>query len=207
MKTTLDLTAEFAGLNDAMTRCRGKLLPADARRWAELKPFYDVLMAQEGCPSAASAPGFTVTDIRERVRPRGRLRVRVDSEFVAVYLREHHIVELVNLSWGGALMATQASLEVGTPLTLCFTSFAGIQESLLTVEAEVVWKAEAEPATKAGVRFVDLPARSLKLLDAVILENLENCLLTLRADALDSGFAIREQLVNQVGRNRLARWV
>ena len=205
MKTTLDLTTEFAALDDTKSRCRGKLPPADERRWAELKLFYNVLMAQEGFPSTASAPGFTAADIRERVRPRERLRVGVESEVVVVYQCEHHIADLVNLSCGGALLATPVSLQGGAPLSLCFTSFPGVRGPILTVEAEVVWRNEAGLSVKAGVRFVDLPSRSLDLLDAFVLENLEKRLFALCVAALEPGFAAREQLVKQVGQNRFAR--
>lgn len=199
MKTTLDLISEFVALDDTKRRCRGKLPPADERRWVELKPFYDVLMAQEGFPSSASAPGFTAVDIRERVRPRERLRVRVESEVVIVYQCEHHIADLVNLSCGGALIAAPVSLQGGAPLSLCFTSFPGVRGPILIVEAEVVRGNEAGLSAKVGVRFVDLSARSLDLLDAFVVENLEKCLFTLRVAALEPGFAAREQLVKRVG--------
>ena len=45
MKTILDLIGEFSALNDAKVVCGGELPPESEKRWAELKSFYDLLMA------------------------------------------------------------------------------------------------------------------------------------------------------------------
>jgi hypothetical protein len=103
VKTLLDLIQEFAALNEAKTLGKGSLPRAKENRWAELKRFYDMLMAQNGLAREPASP-FTAAQIRERVAARGRLRVQTDLEIVVAQGPEYHRARVGNISRGGAML-------------------------------------------------------------------------------------------------------
>jgi hypothetical protein len=197
MRTLLDLIQEFAILNDAKTLADGILPPDQEERWAELKVFYDLLMAQDGlCENPASR--FSAEDIRRTVTCRRRLRVRTDMEIVVELNSDVHSVRVGNLSCGGVLLLGDASLEAGSPLTLYLVNLSR-GESILPASGEVVWIADRGETTETyryrmGIRFVSIDESALTSLDSFVVDSLENQLLSLDRGRLDPQFLDREQI-------------
>jgi hypothetical protein len=197
MKTLLDLIQEFAVLNDAKTLGGGVLPPAEEQRWQELKEFYDTLMMQEGFRQRPVAR-FSADEIRRRVSTRMRLRVRTDMAVVVQHESDFKSARVANLSWGGALLLCDSLFEPGSRLTLHLTHIDR-REGIIWVESQVVWysnggAAQSGPRYRMGVRFLGLESDDRAKMDAFVIENIENRILSLRADALSPDFVQREQL-------------
>ena len=122
MKTVLSLIGEFGALNDAKVRTGGKLPPEDEKRWAELKAFYEVLMAQTGLDLDREDSPITASDIREQLTDRDRIRVPVEVPVVFQDGEEHHSGKVVNLSRGRYLHSLGASVRGGFAPHRLFTS-------------------------------------------------------------------------------------
>ncbi|HLE69117.1 MAG TPA: hypothetical protein VJH87_05510, partial [Vicinamibacteria bacterium] len=82
MKTILDLIGEFATLNDAKVKRGGRLEPEEERRFAELKNFYDLLMAHTGLTVRRVTRRFSAEDVLAKVTARERLRVPLETEMI-----------------------------------------------------------------------------------------------------------------------------
>lgn len=151
MKTVLGLIGEFGALHDAKMRTGGSLPPEDEERWAELKAFYEVLMAQTGLDLHREASPITTNDIREQLTDRERIRVPVEVPVVFQEGKKHHSGKVVNLSRGGIFVATDHLSDVGAHLTVYIPQVGSTSEEVLEIESEVVW------VTKRGVPEIDLP--------------------------------------------------
>lgn len=200
MKTPLDLTCEYAALDDAKKRYGGALPPAFEKRWAELKAFYDVLMTQNGFSGRPGTRRFTALDIRRELPHRMRLRVPAEMDIFVRYRGEYHTAQVVNLSCGGALLFADTLFRVGSRLTVYLSSVRRGSAALLTSTGEVVWCAERGIAAhelphRMGTRFIDLAKPVLDELEWRVIETLEQQLLALDASSLDPDFVRREQLV------------
>jgi hypothetical protein len=198
MKTLLDVMQEYAALNDAKTLGGGVLPRADEERWAELKEFYDLLMAQEGL-SDRPAGRFTADDIRQTVTTRARLRVNTDMEIVVVQKATVDRAHVGNLSCGGVLLLCDTPFGKGGSLTLHLTNIAR-GAGILPADSEVAWLDDQGPSDttfryKIGIRFLALGESERNSLDSFVVDTLENKLLSLSRDALDPEFLRREQLV------------
>lgn len=197
MRTLLDLIQEYAVLSDAKTLAGGILPPEDEKRLAELKPFYDLLMAQQGLhPHPASR--FTAADIRKVVTTRGRLRVNTDLEIVVVKNETVERARVDNLSCGGVLLFCDTLFGQGNGLTLHLANLARGAGTMAT-DSEVVWSADQGGSDitfryKLGIRFLSLQESELESLDSFVVDSLENKLLSLGRDTLDPVFLSREQI-------------
>ena len=118
MKTPLDLICEFAVLDDTKTRCKGTLPLLMEKRWAELKGFYDALMAWNGVPGRADIGRYTVAEIRRKLSPRERLRVPAEMDIFFHHQGSYHTARLVNLSCGGVALTADTPFDLGSRLTL-----------------------------------------------------------------------------------------
>ena len=199
MKTLLDLTSEFAALNDAKTCCKRTLPAASEKRWAELKAFYDVLMARAGVHRRSPLRRFTVADIRRKVPARMRLRVPAEMDILVHSQDEYHTAQVLNLSCGGALLTADTLFDLGSRLTLYLIKFGRGSKSFLKTEGEVVWHDEAsifetKPPDKMGIRFIGLAQPDLEELESFVIETLERQLLALDVGALTSDFVYHEKL-------------
>jgi hypothetical protein len=194
MKNLLELTQEFAALDDAKTTQGGRLNPPFERRWKELKRFYEVLMSQTGVLKR-SRRRFSAAEVRRMIVPRSRLRVRTEIE-VAIKWQKHQFdcAKMLNLSRGGALLATKTEFQPNCRLEL---TLGPIDTNLLT-RADVVWCARSTDrcfSYKTGIRFLKLHSFERKKLDSFIVETLERQLLSFDPVVLDPGFVERECLV------------
>ena len=197
MKTLLDLIQEFALLDDAKTLGGGVMPPVEEKRWQELKDFYDLLMVQEGFRETPVAR-FSSEEIRRQVSNRMKLRVRTDMEVIVQRQSDFTSARVGNLSCGGALLLCDSLFEIGSPLTLNLTQIQR-REGIIWVEGEVVWYSnggvtQSGPGYRMGVRFVGLEKEEGDKLDSYVVENIENRIQSLRADALSPDFVQREQL-------------
>ena len=198
MRTLLDVIQEWAALNDAKTLAGGTLPPPGEKRWEELKSFYEFVMAQEGlCEKPASH--FSADDIRSTVTTRERLRVNTDMEIVVVKNGTVDRAQVGNLSCGGVLLLCDTPFDKGKGVTVQLASVtrgAGV----LPAESEIVWLVDQGSSDltfryKMGARFLDLGHTERNSLDYFVVDSLENKLLSLRRDALDPEFLLREQIV------------
>ena len=198
MKTVLDLVQEFASLDDTKTRNGGILPPPSERRWAEVKAFYDLVMGQNGL-SKRRGRRFTAIEIDQRVVPRERLRVRVEIDLAVSHEAEYRSARVMDLSCGGILLVSGAAFEVGSRLTL---NLVNIGEAFRDTKGDVVWHGVPGSAQsmlafphRMGICFVALPETETAKLDALVLEILEQKLLTLDPTSLDADFVRREGLI------------
>jgi uncharacterized protein (TIGR02266 family) len=161
MKTVLDLIAEFGALNDAMMRTGGNLPPADKKRWAELKAFYELSMQQEGLDLDRDAPPITAAQIRERLHDRERIRVPMDASVAFQHADEHFTGRVINLSRTGLFLASSRLFENGARLEIYLSQIGRDTEELFEVKGEVAW------VTKHGVPELDLPrGMGIRLVDS-----------------------------------------
>jgi hypothetical protein len=196
-KTLLDLIEEYATLNEAKTLARGVLPKAQETRWAELKRFYDMLMAQDGL-ARDPAGRFTSSQIRERVASRAKLRVQTDLEVVVSEGPTYHSARVSNLSCGGVLLLCDHAFEVDSTLTLHMANLT-LADSVVPTEGKVVWRSEVEKANghfrfRFGVQFQSLGPAEERTLDSFVVDSLETKLLCLARQSLDSEFIRREQI-------------
>lgn len=197
VKTLLDLIQEYATLNEAKTVARGALPRAQEARWAELKRFYDMLMAQDGLARDPAAR-FTASEIRQRVAPRTRLRVQTDLEIVVAQETEYHRARVGNLSCGGVLLHCDHGFEVDSSLTLHMANVSR-DESVLPTEGRVVWRLEGSGTSESfryrmGVQFKGLRPEEERTLDSFVVDSLETKLLCLGRESLAPEFVQKERL-------------
>jgi len=201
MKTVLDLVGEFASINDEKTRCGGRLPPDWERRWAELKGFYDLLMAQDGKARRPLSRRFSTSDIRRRVRDRERLRVPANLDVVLRFEGEYYPGQVGNLSCGGAFLASQVILPVHSQVILYLANPYGRQAALLQTEGEVRWTCQGASVPDLpcgmGVRFraEESVSHVHHQLDSIVVETLEDHLSGVDASAIAPHFLERESLV------------
>jgi hypothetical protein len=201
MKTPLDLTCEFAALDDAKTRCKGALPLLLENRWAELKGFYDLLMAWNGIAGRADIGRYTVAEIRRKLTVRQRLRVPAEMDLFFHHRGVYHTAKLVNLSCKGALLTADSPVDRGSRLTLYLikTDRGGIP--FLRTDGEVVWSVAPKVAEteqlhdKMGIRFIELAKPVQDELESFVIETIERQLLGFDARALAPEFVCHEQLV------------
>jgi hypothetical protein len=200
MKTPLDLTCEFAVLNDAKTRCKGTLPPALEKRWAELKAFYDMLMDRHGVSGRVAIRRYTVEEIRQKLTALRRLRVPAEMDVFFHHRGIYHTARLMNLSCGGALLATDTPFDRGARLTLYLIKADRSRTPLLQTDGEVVWHLApktvgVELTDKMGIRFIELARPVLEEIESFVVETLERQLLAFDARVLAPDFVCHEQLV------------
>lgn len=184
-------------LNEAKTLASGVLPPAEDRRWAELKGFYDLVMSQDGLAPHPAAR-FSAAEIRQKVASRKRLRVHTDMETIVIAGSEVHHVRVANVSRGGALVHCDRGFDVGTELTLHLASLER-GAGLLPADGQVVWRSESTSETglfryRLGLQFVRLDDSAQRGLDALVVDSLEAKLLSLRRETLDAEFLRRERV-------------
>jgi hypothetical protein len=197
LRNLLDLIQEYATLNEAKTVARGVLPPALEARWAELKRFYDMLMAQDGL-ARDPASRFTPVQIRERVVARTRLRVDTDLEIVVVHGPDYHRARVGNMSLGGALILCDAAFAGDDELTLLMANVSR-GASVLPTSGRVRWQADRGKGDgtfryRAGVQFIDLGEAEARTLDAFLVDSLETKLLCLGRESLDPEFLRKERV-------------
>lgn len=177
MKTVVSLIGEFGALNNAKVRAGGSLPLEDEKRWAELKAFYDVLMAQTGLDLDREAPPITASDIREQLTDRERIRVSVEVPAVFQQGEQYHSAKVVNLSRGGMFIASEHLLEVGSHFTVYIPQVGSTSEEVLEIESEVVWVTkrgipEIELPRGMGVQFTEYPTNAQEKLDSFVVETI-----------------------------------
>jgi hypothetical protein len=200
MKTPLDLTCEFAALDDAKTRCKGHLPPSLEKRWVELKGFYDMLMAWNGVPERPAIQRYTAAEIRRKLTCRERLRVPAEMDIFFNHRGLYHTARLVNLSCGGVLLTADTRFDLGSRLTLYLIKFDRGGMPFIRTDGEVVWNVgarldEAEPPDKMGVRFIELGRSVLEELDSFVIEILEQQLGAFDARALAPELVCQEHII------------
>lgn len=201
MKTVLDLIGEFASINDEKVRCGGQLPPDWERRWSELKGFYDLLMACNGSSRRPLSRRFSADDIRLRVRDRERLRVPAGLDVVIKCEEGYYAGQIVNLSRGGAFLASHRVLPVDSGLVVFLSNPYVGRAGLFEAGGEVIWVSEgsAESATSRGmgVRFAQgTDPRAVRYqLDCLVIAALEKQLYGVDSDAIAPHFLERECLV------------
>ncbi len=195
VKSLLDLTEEFASLNNAKILFGGRLASQSENRWEELKDFYDALMGQTvlNDPSRHQYPAEV---IRKKVPSRARLRVKAEIGITIKQDSRYHSAQAMNVSCGGLLVATQNALEVGSPLTLCLSSMG----SGLVVPGEVVWSSGLSTPhssfhNRVGVKFSRLQQADQDKLDSFVIDVLEKRLVAFDPALLGPDFVHREHLV------------
>ena len=199
MKTILDLIGEFASLNDAKVRRGGKLTPEEERRFAELKDFYDLLMAHTGLTPRRVARRFSAKDVLKKIPARERLRVPLETEMIYSAGGEFHAGLAVNLSRGGIFLSARQLLPVNTPVTIYIASPDAIDHALIETPARVVWVAERGISTSLlppgmGVSFVSKKGLVETYLDAMVVDSLVRHLSGVDATLLAPEFIGRERI-------------
>jgi hypothetical protein len=195
VKSLLDLTEEFASLNNAKILFGGQLESRSENRWEELKNFWDALMKHEAL-TEPPRHHFPADDIKNKVQSRSRLRVQAELGIAIKHNSHYHSAQVLNVSCGGLLVAAPKALEVGSPLTLCLSSIG----NGLVVDGEVIWSSEliyseSSFQDKMGVRFSRLQDADRNKLDSFVLNVLEKRLVTFDPAWLGPDFLHREQLV------------
>jgi hypothetical protein len=197
MKTILDLIAEFAALNDAKVQRGGKLGPAEERRFAELKEFYDLLMAHTGLAPRRVTRRFSAEDVLSKVTARERLRVPLETEIIFCAGGEFHAGLAVNVSRGGLFLSAREILPVDTLLTVYISSPDTIDHALIETPAKVVWITERGISTSLlppgmGVSFLSKRGLVETYLDAMVVDSLVRHLSGVDATTLAPEFIDRE---------------
>lgn len=177
MKTVLDLIRRFDALNEA--KIDGTLSPEDEERWEELKLVYDLLMVHSGLGRDGSSTPFTPEEIRGCLSDDSRLRVPVDAEAVVYHGDASFDANVVNLSRGGAFLATDTLAEAGERLTV-YISGISMEDSadVLELRGEVIWCAEkgvpeARIQRGMGVRFLDVTEDTRERLEHLVVTAIE----------------------------------
>ena len=199
MKTILDLIGEFARLNDAKVQRGGKLEPEEERRFAELKDFYDLLMAHTGLTPRRVTRRFSAEDVLRKIPTRERLRVPLETEMIYSAGGEFHAGLAVNLSRGGIFLSARQLLPVNTPVTIYIASPDAIDHALIETPARVVWVAERGISTSLlppgmGVSFVSKKGLVETYLDAMVVDSLVRHLSGVDATLLAPEFIGRERI-------------
>jgi hypothetical protein len=197
MKTILDLIAEFATLNDAKVQRGGALDPEGERRFAELKGFYDLLMAQTGLTARRVTRRFSAEDVLSKVTARERLRVPLETEIIFATGGEFHAGLAVNVSRGGLFLSARQILPVDSPVTIYISSPDTIDHALIETPAKVVWVTERGISTSLlppgmGVSFVSKKGLVESYLDAMVVDSLVRRLSGVDAASLAPEFVGRE---------------
>ncbi len=197
MKTILDLIAEFATLNDAKVRQGGRLSPDEERRFAELKDFYDLLMAHTGLAPRRVTRRFSAEDVLSKVTARERLRVPLETEIIFSACGEFHAGLAVNVSRGGLYLSAREILPVDASITIFLSTPDAIDEALIETPAKVVWAAERGISTSLlppgmGVSFVAKKGLVENYLDAMVIDALVRQLSGVDAASLAPEFLDRE---------------
>lgn len=197
MKTILDLIAEFATLNDAKVQRGGKLEPDEERRFAELKGFYDLLMAHTGLSLRRVTRRFSAEDVLSKVTARERLRVPLETDMIFASGGEFHAGLAVNVSRGGLFLSAREILPVETPLTIFLSSPDTVDHGLVETPAKVVWITERGITGSLlppgmGVSFVGKKGLVETYLDAMVVDSLVRRLSGVDAAALAPEFIGRE---------------
>jgi Tfp pilus assembly protein PilZ len=176
MKTVLDLIAELTHLMDAKIRRGGKLSLEEERRFAGLKSFYDLLMAQSGLAARRVTRRFSAADVVSKIPARERLRVPFETEMIFSSEGEYHAGTAVNLSRGGLFLSANRLLPVDSPVTVYLSSLDAGDQAILETPARVVWIAEREVCSALppgmGVSFVGKKELVERHLDAMVVESL-----------------------------------
>lgn len=199
MATLLDILGEYATLGEAKTAAGGRMDDASEARWWELQTeFYDVLMQQDGL-ARNPASRFSAADIRKTVLRRSRLRVETDMEIVVIRESDYHRARVGNLSCGGVLLLCDSVFDVSSHLTLHIANIAR-GDGLLPAEGQVVWNADTGKSNgtfryRMGTQFIQLGNDDAKRLETLVIDNLENKLLSLRPESLSADFVKREGIV------------
>jgi uncharacterized protein (TIGR02266 family) len=197
MKTILDLIAEFAALNDAKVQRGGTLDPEGERRFAELKGFYDLLMAHTGLAPRRVTRRFSAEDVLSKVTARERLRVPLETEVIFSVEGEFHAGVAVNVSRGGLFLSARQILPVDSAFTLYLSSPDAIDHALIETPAKVVWVTERGISTSLlppgmGVSFVSKKGMVETYLDAMVVDSLVRHLSGVDATSLAPEFLGRE---------------
>ncbi|MGH9391074.1 MAG: PilZ domain-containing protein [Vicinamibacteria bacterium] len=197
MKTILDLIGEFASLNDAKAQRGGRLEPDAERRFAELKDFYDLLMAHTGLAPRRVTRRFSAEDVFKKVTARERLRIPLETEMIFSAGGEFHAGLAVNLSRGGLFLSARHLLPVNSPVTIYLSSPDAIDHALIETPAKVVWVAERGISTSLlppgmGVSFVAKKGLVESYLDAMVVDSLVRHLSGVDATLLAPEFIGRE---------------
>ena len=194
-KNLLDLTEEFASLNNAKILFGGRLAPQSESRWEELKDFYDALTG----PTVSTEPSrrhFPADDIKRKIQSRARLRVPTELGIAIKHDSRYLSAQAMNVSCGGLLVAAPRALEVGSTLTLCLSSMG----NGLVVPGEVIWSLELRTPEssfqdKMGVKFSRLQKADRDKLDSFVIDVLEKRLVDFDPALLGPDFVHREHLV------------
>ena len=197
MKTILDLIGEFATLNDAKVKRGGRLEPEEERRFAELKNFYDLLMAHTGLTVRRVTRRFSAEDVLSKVTARERLRVPLETEMIFSVEGEFHAGLAVNLSRGGLFLSTPQVLPVDSSVTIYLSSPDAIRHALIETPAKVAWVTERGISTSLlppgmGVSFVSKKGLVETYLDAMVVDSLVRHLSGVDAASLAPEFIGRE---------------
>jgi len=197
MKTILDLIGEFASLNDAKVQRGGRLDPNEERRFAELKGFYDLLMAHTGLAPRRVTRRFTAEDVLTKVTARERLRVPLETEMIFSVEGEFHAGLAVNVSRGGLFLSARQLLPVDSAVTIHLSSPDAIDHALIETPAKVVWVTERGISTSLlppgmGVSFVSRKGLIENYLDAMVVDCLVRHLSGVDATSLAPEFIGRE---------------
>jgi Tfp pilus assembly protein PilZ len=195
VKSLLDLTEEFATLNNAKILFGGQLASQSETRWEELKGFYDALMGHTAL-NEPSLRHFPVEEIKNKIQSRTRLRVQTELGITIKHDSRYHSAQAMNVSCGGLLVATQKAIEVGSPLTLCLSSIG----NGLVVDGQVIWSSERRTPEssfqdKMGVKFSRLQQADRDKLDAFVIDVLGKHLVAFDPTSLGPDFVHREHLV------------
>ena len=197
MKTILDLIAEFAVLNDAKVQRGGKLDPDKERRFAELKDFYDLLMAHTGLTARRVTRRFSAEDVLSKITARERLRVPLETEMIFTSGGEFHAGLAVNVSRGGLFLSAREILPVDSPITIYLSSPDTIDPSLIETPAKVVWATARGISASLlppgmGVSFVSKKGLVENYLDSMVIDSLVRHLSGVDATSLAPEFIGRE---------------
>jgi hypothetical protein len=177
LKDILDLLEEFCRLDDAKTKSRG-LLPAPSEsRWRDLKALYDRLMSRQVQKESSATPQFAPDDIRQRVKHRKRLRIRMGIEAFFRYEDDFLPSRLVNLSRGGLFLGSSVLLDKGSLITLYLPNLVSDYGELFETQGEVVWATRGIPESGLprgmGVRFREISGIAAEQLDSYIIQSLQ----------------------------------
>ncbi len=197
MKTILDLIGEFASLNDTKVQRGGRLEPEEERRFAELKDFYDLLMAHTGLSPRRVRRRFSAEDVLKKVPARERLRVPLETEMIYSVGGEFHAGLAVNLSRGGIFLSARQLLPVDSPVTIYIASPDAVDHALIETPAKVVWVAERGISSSLlppgmGVSFVSKKRLVESYLDAMVVDSLVRHLSGVDPNSLAPEFIGRE---------------
>jgi len=185
MSKVLDLISELGALSDTKIRLGGNLPPADEERLGELRTFFDMLMSQTGLAVQGDSPALSASQIRQHFTDWNRLRVPANACAILLHEDRCHRARIVNLSRGGAFVASESLLPVGSRPTVYVSGMSGGDEDeVLELKGEVTWRVEKEfPQVDLprgmGLRFLDVPEETRRKLDFLVVGVIEKQLASL----------------------------